>query len=873
MMQFFGQHSVAGEKSQPSFSSNPKHVPGEMIIWLEHGVEIDDFIGKIDPERLQLKRVLSNSLRIYLIEGFQISTERSRLAYIQDHPDVLLAQFNHYVQHRAVLDSIPGDPNFGQQWNLNNTGQTGGTPDADIDAPEAWDYAQGGLTACGDSIVLVLVDDGTDLTHEDLDIWVNKGEIPGNGRDDDRDGYVDNYLGWDAFTQNGASQPSTFHGTATAGIMAAKGNNNLGITGVAWNSKIIPLAGASGDEATVVASYAYALEQRRRFEASDGRNGAFVVAVNSSFGVNNGNPADFPIWCAMYDTLGSAGIVSVSSVANANLDLDQNNDMPTDCNSEFLITVTATNAINRRDNGVAWGQNQVDLAAPGRAVLGTAPNDRYATLSGSSAAAPQVTGAVALLLDRAGNRFMSLYDNQPDSAVLAIKSMILASVDPLPSLQDSTLSGGRLNLASAITEMDVYELALPACYAPYRIRISDVSDSSAQIRWKGPMADSFVISIVTAIDTQRLQVKDSSWLVQGLHPCERFAVRVQAWCGPDHSVWSSVVYSQTKGCCIPPQLVYFPEYVEDSLLLSWSPVFGVDSFLLRWQAGDSLWNREVIHDTLITLGDLPACRILRYQLASFCDTGLSVFGEMMEESTGRCGSCTEKTFCDAFTIDPGGDWIERFSLGPLDNLSGNNNGYEDFANSATLLERGKRYAIRLEPGFSGGSFDEYWRIWLDANQNGDFEDPGELIYDSGTLSDTVIVDTVIIPETAWDGIARLRVRIRFAAPATACGGIGFGETEDYCLAINGYTALDDQTSDKALIVTVFPNPASGAVNVESEAIIEQANVFDLHGRNMASYAPQTRKFSFKADEFAEGLYVLRMKISGASTSRLIQIKR
>ena len=846
MMQVFSQKGAVQQKE--------KHVPGEMIVWLKKDADAILFWETMK------KRQLSKSLNIVLLDGFLPETENIELEIIQNHPDVLFAQFNHYVQHRATLDSLPADPNVSQQWNL-----------ANIHAPAAWEHAQGGLTACGDSIALAIVDDGTDLTHEDFFLWKNRNEIPGNNRDDDFDGYVDNYQGWDAFTQTGATQPSTFHGTATAGIMAARGNNNRGMAGVAWNSKIIPIAGASGDEATVVASYAYALDQRRRYDASGGREGAFVVAINSSFGVDNGDPANFPIWCAMYDTLGAAGILSVSSVANSNLNLDQNNDMPTGCGSEFLITVTATDQSDIRTNGTAWGRTTVDLGAPGRAVPCTAPNDGYSNLSGSSAAAPQVTGAIALLMDRAGDRFMSLYTNRPDSAAKAMKSMILESVDLVPDLQDSTVSGGRLNLERSIAEMDIFEMALPDCFAPFRLFAYNITDSRVDIRWKGPEADSFLVRVKTPDSTFVQTATDSFFTQNNLKSCSLVSFEVLAKCMGDSSAWSSPLWVKMKGCCIPPERLYAPDNEGDSLKISWQPVFGVDSFLLRWQVNDTLWNELVVHDTLVRLGGLSPCSILRYQLASFCDTGLSISGDIVEESTGGCGSCTEKQFCEAYTVDPGGDWIERITLGPLDNQSGNNNGYADFASSATRLESGKRYALRLEPGFASSPFVEYWRIWLDANQSGSFDDPGELIFDAGISSDTVLLDSVTIPASAWGGTARLRVRMRFVSAPEACGGIGFGETEDYCVVIDDFTGLEEDVEGKSLMVRVFPNPTSNLLHMECKEIPLHISLFDIQGKKLFSTRPDKRKSVLDLKNFSAGLYMVQVEINGQRTVKLVRV--
>jgi subtilisin family serine protease len=133
---------------------------------------------------------------------------------------------------------IPNDPGFNQLWGLNNTGQNGGTVDADIDAPEAWDIQTG-----NPNLVIGVIDTGVDYNHPDLvgNIWTNPGEIANDGIDNDNNGYIDDVRGWDfAYNDNNPSDVDG-HGTHVSGTIAGKGNNGVGVTGVAWNAKIMPV--------------------------------------------------------------------------------------------------------------------------------------------------------------------------------------------------------------------------------------------------------------------------------------------------------------------------------------------------------------------------------------------------------------------------------------------------------------------------------------------------------------------------------------------------------------------------------------------------------------------------------------------------------
>jgi len=432
--------------------------PGELIVQLQKGVRAEAVAKQLSSMELQPKRQLSRRLNIWLFSWEQQkASDETALDRVWQNENVIVAQFNHYVTQRSTF---PNDPQFGSQWALNNTGQGGGTPDADIDAPEAWNFVTGGTTVTGDEIIVAVIDGGFDLTHQDLSYWMNHQEIPANGIDDDHNGYVDDFRGWNAYNHNG-NIPNDPHGTHVAGIAAAKGNNNTGISGVNWGTKIMPIAGSSGTESVVVEAYGYALEMRARYNETSGDSGAFVVVTNSSFGVDYGNPANFPIWCAMYDSLGACGILSCAATANRNIDVDVLGDIPTACPSDFMISVTNTTRNDVKNPGAAYGATAIDLGAPGSSILSTLPGNSYGSMSGTSMATPHVAGAVALLWAAAGRQLIQEYSTNPAEAALLVKDFILNGTDSLPDLRGITVSGGRLNLMNSVLLVRGYPNANP----------------------------------------------------------------------------------------------------------------------------------------------------------------------------------------------------------------------------------------------------------------------------------------------------------------------------------------------------------------------------------------------------------------------------
>jgi len=451
---FFCSISIA--QSNQTTRSSPKEVfnEGELIVqFIDKNADVQAFSDHFQSLELRPKKMLSRRMNIWLFEYNPMNLAANQaLEIVREYPEVLLAQLNHIMTLRDVTspnEIFPNDPQFTSQWALHNTGQSGGTPDADIDAPEAWDIATGGTTATGDEIVVAIVDGGADINHVDIDYWKNVHEIPNNGVDDDNNGYVDDYDGWNAYNSTG-NIPNDSHGTHVSGISGAIGDNGTGVSGVNWNVKIMPVAGSSSSEATVVEAYGYVLEMRARYNASNGAEGAFVVVTNSSFGVDFGDPNNYPIWCAMYDSMGAQGVLSCAATANLNIDIDIEGDVPTACPSDWLISVTNTTRNDVKNSGAAYGLTTIDLGAPGTSILSTLPGNTYGNLTGTSMATPTVAGVVALMYSAAGPGLMQAHKSNPAETALLVKQWVMDGVDPIASLQGITVTGGRLNAFNSL---------------------------------------------------------------------------------------------------------------------------------------------------------------------------------------------------------------------------------------------------------------------------------------------------------------------------------------------------------------------------------------------------------------------------------------
>lgn len=736
------------------------------------------------PTEARIVQSVSPHMKIWVLGFNDDIDEKAFLETVQRHPAVHTAQVNHKVTMRATE---PNDPQFGTQWQYVNTGQSGGTPGADIDMDLAWDITTGGVTPNGDTIVVAILDDGISLTHTDFEdnLWVNHGEIPNNGIDDDGNGYVDDYLGWNSQVNNDNISGGS-HGTPVAGIVGAKGNNGIGVAGVNWDVKLMIIKNNfNTNEAAVLAAYNYPLTMRMRYNETNGAEGAFVVSTNASWGVNFGQPSAAPLWCAFYDTLGVHGILNCGATINSNVDVDANGDLPTACPSDYLISVTNMNHNDVKVNQAGFGATTIDLGAFGANAFTTSNPNGYSGFGGTSGATPHVAGTIALLYSAPCPSLSALAQSDPGAAALLVKQYILEGTDPNASLEGITVTGGRLNVYNSL--MLLMNNCGP-CPPPTQLTASEVTDVSALLTWNttdSTLSSELQWRMVGEADWNVVEGAESPFLLESLMSCTAYEFRIEDSCATESSGFNNPVTFDTDGCCEAP-LEFTALNDSNSVTLHWSPVLIALAYNVEVNCAGELSLYEAIDELELVLTDFEDCSACEFRIQTVCLSGdITDWSEPITVEFSGCGACIDASYCPIIDGDTAFEHIAGFSFAGVINLSGDNNGFGDFTGTTITVNPGSTYDISVTPGFSGGAFNQQMRVWIDYNQDGIFSNNAELVF-SPTNGNATASGTVTIPLDAPQGLTRLRIGTRFAngPTITPCPPQGFeGEYEDYCVFI------------------------------------------------------------------------------------------
>jgi len=456
----------------------PEHFPGEVLVKLAPNQGLDDGLqefaseyGATLIEHFAVPDNMTNDFAgelIHLKLPPTMSTAQAMAAMAKDGR-VSYACSNDVLK---LIEPVPGvepqekgtsepqpdqktpDDLHNKLWGLNNTGQTGGTSDVDIDAPEAWTLTTGQRE--GGPIICV-IDTGIDYNHPDLkaNLWTNKGEIPGDGIDNDGNGTIDDVHGFNGINDSGNPLDDHNHGSHCFGTIAGVGNNGTGVVGVNWEAQVMGAkflaANGSGSTAGAIKSILYASRNDARITSNSWGGGGFNQAL--------------------YDALKASPALHICAAGNESNNNDKKASYPASYDLPNIVAVAASDSNDRLASFSNYGATQVDLAAPGVGIYSTLKNGGYGSMSGTSMATPHVSGVAGLIA--------TLYPNATNAE---IKQRLLGGVDPVEGLAGKVATGGRLNAYNSIAP-DTTPPAAPGNFA------ANAGARQARLTWTAPGDD------------------------------------------------------------------------------------------------------------------------------------------------------------------------------------------------------------------------------------------------------------------------------------------------------------------------------------------------------------------------------------------------
>ena len=442
---------VAVLSASPALAEDePEHVADQLIISFVPGVTDDQIEDFYDYYRLNEDDDLDaesddddeEEKLVGTPRGASKRSSQRLIDRLRQDPRTEYVEFNYVIE----LALSPDDPQLGSLWGLNNTGQTGGTIDADIDAPEAWNITTGSANV-SPNVIVGVIDTGVNYSHQDLaaNMWNNPGETgtDGNGNnkaingiDDDGNGYIDDVHGINAITNTGNPMDDHSHGSHVAGTIGARGNDGVGVAGVNWTASIAACkflsAAGSGTTANAVKCFKY-------FNYLKNVHGQNIAVTNNSWGGGGFSQA---LYDAMQgsDQPGMSPILHACAAGNGYANNDVSAYYPTNYNLDNIISVAATDHNDLYASFSNYGATTVEIAAPGVNVYSTAtPGNSYRTYSGTSMATPHVVGVANLA-----------WSVNPTLTAAEAKAQIVAGADALPVQTKKTITNGRLNALNSL---------------------------------------------------------------------------------------------------------------------------------------------------------------------------------------------------------------------------------------------------------------------------------------------------------------------------------------------------------------------------------------------------------------------------------------
>jgi thermitase len=423
--------SMVSSAAMAKFTAEIPHISGEVVVKVKKGM-MKSLLANKSMLGAQLVSELHLLAGEFLVLKSANKSTQALIAHLKSLPEVSYAEPN-FLYHAIRTGQ---DPQYGKLWGLKNTGNNEpdrngnytnaqGVAGADINAEKAWEITKGSK-----NIVIAVIDTGIDYNHPDLkdNIWINTKEIPGNGIDDDGNGYVDDVYGWNAINKTGNPMDGNGHGTHCAGTIGAKHNNGIGVAGVMDDVQLMAVKflsdSGSGSLAGAIEAIDYATKANVDIMSNSWGGGGFSQALEDSIKAAK-----------------ERGILFVAAAGNDATNNDVKPHYPSNYQVDNVISVAAHTHADTLASFSCFGKRTVHIAAPGHNILSTTPNNTYKVYSGTSMATPHVSGVLGLLLAQEGRM-----------DVKEVRDRLMATSVPGGAYRRTTIAGGRADAYNLLTD-------------------------------------------------------------------------------------------------------------------------------------------------------------------------------------------------------------------------------------------------------------------------------------------------------------------------------------------------------------------------------------------------------------------------------------
>lgn len=415
----------AGPAADDQLLARSTMAADHVMVQLREGRTQADLEKVLRGHGLRLRSVLAFPRGFLVaVDEADAGTVPELVRLLSDEPSVGIAEPDYAY---TISETRPNDPRYGSLWGMEKIGM-----------PRVWDSTVG-----TGGVVVAVFDTGMDLTHPDLaaNLWINPGEIDGNGIDDDGNSYIDDISGWDFYDNNNDPSDVQQHGTHVAGTVGAVGNNGIGVAGVGWDIRLLPIKFFGYNSSGQLEGYTSDAVSGMYYVIDLARRGVPVRVTNHSWG----GTSESTLLKDVFRIAGNYGIVHVAAAGNGT-GAERDNDLyphyPASFDLSNMVAVANTTASDGLSSSSYFGATSVDLGAPGEGILSTVPWGGYGTKFGTSMASPHVAGALALL-----------FDLFPDMSWQEACALLFDGVDPLASLSGLCTTGGRLNVYRMLSQV------------------------------------------------------------------------------------------------------------------------------------------------------------------------------------------------------------------------------------------------------------------------------------------------------------------------------------------------------------------------------------------------------------------------------------